>query len=41
MPFRSTTQTARTIRSWIRRFDQYTLVVFNPGAPYLPRTDRA
>jgi hypothetical protein len=41
MPSRSTTRIARTIRSWIRRFDQYTLVVFNPGAPYLPRTDRA
>lgn len=40
MSLRST-RTGRTIRSWIRRFDQYTLVVFNPGAPYLPRTDRA
>ena len=41
MPSRRTTRTARTIRSWIRRFDRHTLVVFNPGAPYLPRNDRA
>jgi hypothetical protein len=40
MPAPSTTRTARTIRSWIRRFDRHTLEVFNPGAPRLPRTDR-
>jgi hypothetical protein len=41
MPAPLTTRTARTIRSWIRRFDRHTLEVFNPGAPYRPRTHRA
>ncbi|WP_369254863.1 hypothetical protein [Geodermatophilus amargosae] len=27
-------------RSWLRRFDAYTLEVFNPGRPYRPRPDR-
>src|SRR3954453_2258865 len=25
----------------VRRFDRYTLDVFNPGTPYRPRTDRS
>ncbi|PRY50083.1 hypothetical protein LY71_104119 [Geodermatophilus tzadiensis] len=29
-----------TARALLRRFDQYTLEVFNPGLPYRPRTDR-
>ncbi len=40
MPSPVPTRTAATIRSWIRRFDQYTLEVFNPGARNWLRTDR-
>ena len=29
-----------TARALLRRFDQYTLEVFNPGLPYRPRRDR-
>jgi hypothetical protein len=37
---RSAGWTRRT-RDALRRFDRYTLDVFNPGAPYRPRTDRS
>ena len=26
--------------TWLRRFDRYTLDVFNPGQPYRPRVER-
>ena len=41
MPSPITTQTAGTIRSWIRRFDRHTLEVSDPGALHRLRTDRA
>jgi hypothetical protein len=31
---------ATRARTWLRRFDAYTLEVFNPGRPYRPRPDR-
>jgi hypothetical protein len=37
---RSAGWTRRT-REAVRRFDRYTLDVFNPGTPYRPRTDRS
>jgi hypothetical protein len=35
-----TSRTTTRTRTWLRRFDAYTLEVFNPGLPYRPRRDR-
>ncbi|MGY1686694.1 hypothetical protein ACI8AK_13990 [Geodermatophilus sp. SYSU D00867] len=34
----TSTTPRRTLRSWLRRFDAYTLQVFNAGTPARPGT---
>jgi hypothetical protein len=38
---RSTRRITTAASTWLRRFDRYTLDVFNPGRPYRPRLDRS
>lgn len=40
MATRTPTRITTAASTWLRRFDRYTLDVFNPASPYRPRVDR-